>query len=44
MRLYERLGWLRTGRVAHHFGRRQCVEAVCYVAPDAGPVPSVGVL
>jgi ribosomal protein S18 acetylase RimI-like enzyme len=37
MRLYERLGWLRTGRVAHPYGQGQSIEAVCYVAPWAGP-------
>lgn len=42
IRLYERLGWLRTGRVAHHYGRGQCIDAVCYVAPGGGPVPLVG--
>ncbi|TXL92114.1 GNAT family N-acetyltransferase [Streptomyces sp. IB2014 016-6] len=35
MRLYERLGWLRIGETAHHFGNGESIPAVCYVAPDA---------
>jgi len=35
IRLYERLGWLRTGRATHHFGTGQFVEAICFVAPSA---------
>ncbi|MFI5792078.1 GNAT family N-acetyltransferase [Streptomyces sp. NPDC051677] len=42
MRLYERLGWLRTGHVAHPYGQGQGIEAACYVAPGTGPVQLVG--
>ncbi|MFC4498846.1 MULTISPECIES: GNAT family N-acetyltransferase [Streptomyces] len=35
LRLYERLGWLRTGRTTHHFGAGQSIEAICYAAPGA---------
>ncbi|MEH0419562.1 GNAT family N-acetyltransferase [Streptomyces sp. B21-083] len=35
IRLYERLGWRRTGRAAHHFGAGQHIEAICFVAPGA---------
>jgi ribosomal protein S18 acetylase RimI-like enzyme len=35
MRLYERLGWLRTGRTAHPYGSGQHIDAICYVAPGA---------
>ncbi|MFJ4784430.1 GNAT family N-acetyltransferase [Streptomyces sp. NPDC088794] len=35
IRLYERLGWLRTGQATHHYGAGQHIDAVCYVAPDA---------
>ncbi|MCX4881585.1 MULTISPECIES: GNAT family N-acetyltransferase [unclassified Streptomyces] len=35
IRLYERLGWLSTGQVAHHYGDGQHIEAVCFVAPEA---------
>lgn len=31
--LYDRLGWLRTGRAQHHYGTGQRIEAICYVAP-----------
>ncbi|MDW4903815.1 GNAT family N-acetyltransferase [Streptomyces sp. ADMS] len=34
IRLYERLGWLRTGRVTHHFGTGQSIEAIRFVAPS----------
>ncbi|MFS8199463.1 N-acetyltransferase family protein [Streptomyces sp. CWNU-52B] len=34
IRLYERLGWLRTGRATHHYGAGRSSEALCYVAPD----------
>lgn len=33
IRLYERLGWLKSGEAAHHYGEEQSIEAVCYVAP-----------
>ncbi|WP_221348151.1 GNAT family N-acetyltransferase [Streptomyces beigongshangae] len=33
--LYERLGWLRTGRATHPYGTGHSVEAICYVAPDS---------
>ena len=35
IRLYERLGWLRTGRATHRFGTGQSIEAIYYVAPNA---------
>lgn len=31
--LYERLGWIKTGRTTHHYGDGQHIEAMCYVAP-----------
>ncbi|MGW0942378.1 N-acetyltransferase family protein [Streptomyces sp. NPDC002623] len=34
IRLYERLGWLDTGRTTHHYGAGQSIEAICYAAPD----------
>lgn len=36
IRLYERLGWLRTGEATHHYGEERSIEAVCYVAPRPG--------
>ncbi len=33
IRLYDRLGWLRTGRAEHRFGAGRHMEAICYVAP-----------
>ncbi|MEV0641837.1 GNAT family N-acetyltransferase [Streptomyces sp. NPDC050619] len=36
IRLYERLGWLRTGEATHRYGEEQSIEAVCYVALDLG--------
>ncbi|KUN07111.1 acetyltransferase [Streptomyces yokosukanensis] len=33
IRLYERLGWLRTGRTAHHYGDGHYADALCYVTP-----------
>lgn len=33
IRLYERLGWFRTGRTTHRFGAEQSIEAICYAAP-----------
>ncbi|SEQ92274.1 Ribosomal protein S18 acetylase RimI [Streptomyces sp. yr375] len=36
IRLYERLGWSRTGRTTHHFGAGQSIEAICYAAPGDG--------
>ncbi|WP_327314816.1 GNAT family N-acetyltransferase [Streptomyces sp. NBC_01235] len=33
IRLYERLGWTRTGRAEHHYGNGQLIDAICYVAP-----------
>lgn len=32
IRLYERLGWLRTGEATHLYGDRQQIRAICYVA------------
>ncbi|WP_055528189.1 GNAT family N-acetyltransferase [Streptomyces graminilatus] len=32
IRLYERLGWLRTGEAAHRYGNGQQIQAICYVA------------
>ncbi|MFJ4977626.1 GNAT family N-acetyltransferase [Streptomyces coeruleorubidus] len=37
IRLYDRLGWLRTGLAAHRYGAGQQIEAICYVAPGAHP-------
>lgn len=34
IRLYERLGWLRTGRTTHRYGNGQLIEAICFVAPE----------
>ncbi|MCX4761485.1 GNAT family N-acetyltransferase [Streptomyces sp. NBC_01275] len=33
IRLYERLGWLRTGRTTHHYGAGRSIEAICFAAP-----------
>ena len=33
-RLYERLGWQRTGTTEHDNGRGQRVPAYCYVSPS----------
>ncbi|QOV41002.1 GNAT family N-acetyltransferase [Streptomyces ferrugineus] len=40
LRLYERLGWLRTGGTMHRYGNGQHIEAICYVAPGTGPAQS----
>ncbi|MFE3828740.1 GNAT family N-acetyltransferase [Streptomyces sp. NPDC059092] len=36
IRLYERLGWRRIGRITHPFGEGQRQEALAYVSPDPG--------
>ncbi|MGW3952942.1 GNAT family N-acetyltransferase [Streptomyces sp. NPDC004752] len=33
IRLYERLGWLKTGLTAHRYGDGQHINAICYMAP-----------
>lgn len=40
IRLYEHLGWSRTGRATHHYGSGQQIQAICYVAQaQARPEP-----
>ncbi|WP_309299419.1 GNAT family N-acetyltransferase [Streptomyces sp. A012304] len=34
IRLYERLGWRRTGECTHHFGAGRSTPALCFVAPE----------
>ncbi|MEU0585436.1 GNAT family N-acetyltransferase [Streptomyces sp. NPDC006132] len=34
IRLYDRLGWIRTGTARHPYGAGQHMEAICYVAPN----------
>lgn len=31
IRLYERLGWQRTGEATHTYGNGQQIQAICYV-------------
>jgi ribosomal protein S18 acetylase RimI-like enzyme len=38
IRLYERLGWSRTGQATHPYGNGQRIQAICYVA-QARPEP-----
>ncbi|WP_424861984.1 GNAT family N-acetyltransferase [Streptomyces sp. MMS24-I29] len=44
IRLYERLGWRRIGRIDHEFGNGCTVDALAYVSPESarlpGPEPS----
>ncbi|MFD3687316.1 GNAT family N-acetyltransferase [Nocardiopsis sp. NPDC058631] len=36
IRLYERLGWVRTGQVRHTVEGAEAVPAYCYLAPPQG--------
>ncbi|MFD4725097.1 GNAT family N-acetyltransferase [Streptomyces seoulensis] len=33
IRLYERLGWLKIGEAAHHYGDGQQINALCFASP-----------
>uniref|UniRef100_A0AAU2A6F7 GNAT family N-acetyltransferase n=1 Tax=Streptomyces sp. NBC_00093 TaxID=2975649 RepID=A0AAU2A6F7_9ACTN len=41
IRLYERLGWLRTGEATHRYGDGQQIQAICYAAPPQGRLSPV---